>query len=131
MTWNAALPASIASRPSFSCATDSDGSEAGDDATRCMIVAACRAASPWLTSTSPFSETSWPPALVSSVLNQTEMPSYWAACTSMYDGSPRACSASDWRIMSSHVAGGVGARSVRYQRSWVLVLSGAAHSRPW
>ncbi len=37
-------------------------------------------------------------------------------------GFPALASAIDWSIISSHVFGGVGTRSERYQSSWVLLL---------
>src|SRR5262249_54728995 len=71
-----------------------------------------------------------PPALATSVLNQTTVPSYWAPWISMRCGLPCLASCSASLIISAHVFGGVFTRSERYQSNWVLLLYGTATSCP-
>ena len=72
-----------------------------------------------------------PPALATSVLNQTATPSYWAPWISMRCGLPCLASWVESLIISSQVVGGFGTRSERYQSSWVLLLYGTAQSLPF
>src|SRR5262249_22136375 len=65
-----------------------------------------------------------PPALATSVLNQTTVPSYCAPWISMRCGLPCLASCSASLIISAHVFGGVFTRSERYHSSWVLLLYG-------
>ncbi len=69
-----------------------------------------------------------PPALATSVLNQTTVPSYWAPWISMRCGLPALASCSASANICAHVFGGVFTRSERYQSSWVLLLYGTATS---
>ena len=103
---------------------ESDGSAAGEVARRCMMSAATRLVSS--TATLPLSSRILPPADATRLLNHTVRPSYCAPCTSISPGLPCWCRATAWLIISSHVAGGAGTRSLRYQRSCVFVLSGSA-----
>ena len=77
----------------------------------------------------PSSESTWPPALSSSVLNHTTTPSFWLACTPIQLGPPAACNRPASSTTALHVAGGLSIKSGRYQSNWVLVLTGAAYSR--
>ena len=74
----------------------------------------------------PSSESTWPPALSSSVLNHTTTPSFWVACTPIQLGSPAACNRAASSTIAFQVAGGLSIKSGRYQSNWVLVATGAA-----
>ena len=71
-----------------------------------------------------------PPALATSVLNHTTVPSYCAPWISMRCGLPCLASCSASLIICAQVFGGVFTRSDRYQSSWVLLLYGTATSLP-
>ena len=111
----------MASRFWSSICTPSDGSAEDELASVFMIDSALTAGAPsWA-----FVEVGFrmlPPALATSVLNQTTTPSYWAPWISIRCGLP--CLASAWASANicAHVLGGVLTRSERYQSSWVLLL---------
>jgi hypothetical protein len=67
-----------------------------------------------------------PPAESTNELNHTVRPSYLAPCSSMKCGLPCLASLIASSIISFHVLGGVGTRSLRYHSNWVLELIGAA-----
>src|SRR5690349_14518907 len=124
---NAARPDWKARRPSSSKLLEIDGSLPGARATfRMTAIAACVGLV--ASETLPDFVRIWPPADVNSELNHTVRPSYFAAWTSMArcpDGSDLVI----W-IISDHVAGGFGTRSLRYQSSWVAASSGPPYIRP-
>ena len=134
-TSSAALPCSSASRAVPSSVWVIDGSAPGAVATDLMtcsaltVAARCSGVSVRVT-VLPSSDSTLPPALVSKVLNQTTRPSYCLACTAIQLGPPAVCSRVACATMSSQVAGASGIRSARYQSIWVLVVMGAANSRP-
>ena len=76
------MPASIASRLSFSICTASDGSAPAEVASCFMIDRAFTAGAPRVTLVAVGFRTV-PPALFTIVLNQTVLPSYWAPWISM------------------------------------------------
>lgn len=78
--------------------------------------------------TLPVSVTMVPRAEPTSELNHTVRPSYRAPWTWILFSAAGSLAA--MAIISSHVLGGVGTRSLRYQRSWVFEVNGIAHSLP-
>ena len=135
LTSSAALPCSRASRAVPSSVWVIDGSAPGAVATDLMICSAltvaarCSGVSVRVT-VLPSSESTRPPALSNSVLNHTTRPSYCLPCTAIQLGPPAACSRLASASMPSQVSGGGATRSGRYQSNWVLVVTGAANSRP-
>src|SRR5438105_12099328 len=113
-----------------SCCTASEGSEAGECASLDMICSAFKAGAP-SDGAVLLGFSTLPPALATSVLNQTVTPSYWAPWISIRCGLPWRASCSASLIIWAHVVGGVGTRSERYHSSWVLVLYGTAYSWPF
>src|SRR5262245_49838327 len=110
-----------ASRVGSSIEFDRFGSATPEVARLWITVAALTAGSP--SETLPFWSTTEPPAELISVLNHTVSPSYWAPWISMVPFLPSFLAI--W-IISSHVLGGVGTRSLRYQRNCTLDVNGAA-----
>src|ERR1044072_367989 len=107
-----------------------EGSAAGDFARFRMIPAARTAGGPREGAVAVALRME-PPALLISVLNQTVRPSYWAPWISTKCGLPCRARAPAMASISAQVLGGVGTRSLRYHRSWVLVLYGTAYSLPF
>src|SRR5260370_31296588 len=92
-----------------------------------MIVSALTAGAPrdtWKAS----GVSTLPPALASSELNQTTVPSYCAPWISIRCGLPALASWIESLIISSHVVGGLGTRSERYHSNWVVLLEGTAQA---
>ena len=133
LTSSAALPCSSASRAVPSSVWVIDGSAPGAVATALMICSAltvaarCSGVSVSVT-VLPSSESTWPPALASNVLNHTTRPSYCLACSAIQLGLPSSCRRVASATMASQVAGGSCIKSARYQSNWVLVVIGAAYS---
>ena len=119
-TSSAALPCSRASRAVPSSVWVTDGSAPGAVATEWMISSAltvaarCSGVSVSVT-VLPSSDSTWPPALTSNVLNHTTRPSYCLAWTGNPTGSPAACSRFASATMPSQVFGGSSIKSARYQ----------------
>src|SRR5271156_1004016 len=134
LTSSAAFPCSNASRAVPASVRVTEGSAPGAVATDFMICNAltvavrCAGVSVRVT-VLPSSESTWPPALSSSVLNQTTTPSFWLACTPIQLGPPAACNRAASSSTALHVSGGLFIKSGRYQSNWVLVLTGAAYNR--
>src|SRR5882757_2588616 len=132
-TSSAALPCSNPSRAVLSSVCVIDGSAPGAVAMAFItcsaftVAARCSGVSVSVT-VLPSSESTWPPALVSNVLNHTTRPSYRLACTAIQLGLPAACNRVASETTPSHVAGGLSIKSARYQSNWVLVVIGAAYS---
>src|SRR5277367_5425007 len=134
LTSSAAFPCSNASRAVPASVRVTEGSAPGAVATDFMICNAltvavrCAGVSVRVT-VLPSSESTWPPALSSSVLNQTTTPSFWLACTPIQLGPPAACSRAASASTPLQVSGGLSIKSGRYQSNWVFVLRGAAYNR--
>src|SRR4051812_12335610 len=104
-----------ASRVESSIEFERFGSATPEVASFWITPAAFTAGSPsW---TLPLSSTTLPPSDESSVLNHTVRPSYCAPWISIVPFLPSFLAI--W-IISSHVLGGVGTRSLRYQRNCTL-----------
>src|SRR3954451_14283577 len=124
LTWKAAPPDSKAWRFWSSFCALSDGSAALEVPSLCMIRAALSHAG---LGVGLLLTTMAPPPPATRELNHTVVPSYCAPWISMRPalGSDSAC-----LMRPSHVVAGFLTRSLRYQSSCVLVLAGAAHTRP-
>src|SRR6185312_5451134 len=123
---NAAVPLWNATCPGPSCETLSDGSAPAEVASWRMVDAAMAAGLPrttWLSG-----ERMWPPAELTSELNHTVRPSYWAPCSSMKCGLPSAARWLASAIICAQVVGGLDTRSLRYHSSSVFELMGTAQS---
>src|SRR5277367_2861527 len=133
LTSSAAFPCSSASREVPESVRVTEGSAPGAVATDFMIcnavTVAVRCAGVSVRVTVPSSESTWPPALSSSVLNQTTTPSFWLACTPIQLGPPAACNRAASASTPLQVSGGLSIKSGRYQSNWVFVLRGAAYNR--
>lgn len=103
----------------------SDGSAAGETARSRMMPAARTAGAPSEGAVASALRID-PPALATSVLNQTVSPSYWAPWTSIRWGLPAFARARAASSIPAQVVGGSGTRSDRYHSSWTLVLYGTA-----
>src|SRR5271170_5258884 len=134
LTSSAALPCSNANLEEPASVRVIDGSAPGAVATDLRICSAltvaarCAGVSVRVTLL-PSSESTWPPALSSSVLNHTTTPSPWLACTPIQLGPPAACSRAASASTPLQVSGGLSIKSGRYQSNWVFVLRGAAYNR--
>src|ERR1700761_883122 len=125
LTSSAAFPCSNASRAVPASVRVTEGSAPGAVATDFMICSAltvaarCAAVSVRVT-VLPSSESTWPPALSSNVLNQTTTPSFWLACTPIQLGPPTAYNRAASSSTALHVSGGFSTKSGRYHNNWVL-----------
>src|SRR5262249_20729834 len=107
--------------------TGSEGSAKDEVASCLMMDSALTAGGPsWAAVEAGFKML--PPALTTSVLNHTTVPSYWAPWISIRWGLPCRASACASANICAHVFGGVFTRSERYQSNWVLLLYGTATS---
>ncbi|BCO72223.1 hypothetical protein MINTM008_15580 [Mycobacterium intracellulare] len=111
LTASAARPCSTANRAVPSSVRVIDGSAPGAVATdlriRSASTVAARCADVSVNVTRrPSSESTWPPPLASSVLNQTTRPSPSLACTAIQLGCPAACNLVASRTIPSQVLGG-------------------------